>query len=78
MFGDLCLQKTKNITLNILPNPLPKIYRGINMTTYDKAKLIGRTFIESINILFLMGKDLETRVQALEEKLNDDNGEQND
>lgn len=38
------------------------------MTTYDETKLVGRTFIEQINILFTMGKELETRVQALEEK----------
>ena len=32
------------------------------MTIYDKAKIKCRTFIESINILFNMGKDLETEV----------------
>ena len=45
---------------------------------YDKDRLVGRTFMESINILFLMGQELETRVQALEEKLNDNGGEQDD
>ena len=34
------------------------------MTIYDKAKIKCRTFIESINILFNMGKDLETEVNG--------------
>lgn len=38
------------------------------MAIFDKTRLIGRTFIESINILFTMGKELETRVEALEAK----------
>ena len=39
------------------------------MRIYDKTKLIGRTFIESVNILFSMGKDLEARVEELEERV---------
>ena len=32
------------------------------MTIYDEAKIKCRTFLESINVLFGMGKDLETEV----------------
>ena len=39
------------------------------MGIYDKVKLIGRTFIESVNILFSMGKDLETRVDDHEQRI---------
>ena len=39
------------------------------MRVYEKTKLIGRTFIESVNILFNMGKDLEARVDELEQRV---------
>lgn len=39
------------------------------MEIYDEAKFTGRTFIESINILFSMGKALEARVIELEERV---------
>lgn len=36
------------------------------MTIYDRERFDGRTFIESLNQLFIMGKELEQRVQSLE------------
>ena len=54
-------------------NPLT-VYGAMHMTIYDRERFDGRTFIESLNQLFVMGKELEQRVQSLEQKtgVNDD------
>ena len=42
------------------------------MTIYDRERFDGRTFIESLNQLFIMGKELEQRVDTLEQKMGAD------
>ena len=44
---------------------LTQISEGGILSIYDKTKLMCRTWIESVNNLFNMGKDLETEVDGL-------------